>query len=425
MNSNSARAQSGRRSGRTRLALVSTATAAALLVSGCTTVNSKEGGGSNAEAGAGGTDYMPDDAIKKIVDGREIKVGFAPPILSEFYTQVEKAAHNKMKEYEERFGVKWEWERQGALNDAHSGTETLGIVQGYIARDFDAVFVCSAANAATMQTLYKQGSEEGIDFYQFNSTEELANPSQAEEPTGGLSTVSNIGYDDRWQSGYLAGQYIAKQLKGEGSIIQIMGPSGSDWTKLRQQGFKKAIAEYPGMKIVGEADGGYVRDKGLTAAQDLLTKFPDVKGHLLGENEDMALGAAQAIDARGLKHWDGKEGIITIGADGLVSGMEAIKAGKLYGHCRCQQCRDGQPDDRDPVRPRILGQEVNQFHPYPHRRRGQDQCGLARRSAQERARRIRQVLRLGGCPSGPVPGGRAHRADLDQEIPEEAERVAQ
>jgi ribose transport system substrate-binding protein len=364
MSSNTVPAQAGRRYSKARLALVSTAAAAALLLTGCTTVNSPAGGSNAGASGGGGTDYLPDEAIKKIVNGREIKVGFAPPILSEWYTQVEKAAHNKMKEYEDRFGVKWKWERQGALNDAHSGTETLGIVQGYIARQFDAVFVCSAANAATMQALYKQGSEKGIDFYQFNSTEELANPSQAEDPSGGLSTVSNIGYDDRWQSGYLAGQYIAKQLKGQGSIIQIMGPSGSDWTKLRQQGFKKAIAEYPEMKIVGEADGGYVRDKGLTAAQDLLTKFPDVKA-IYGENEDMALGAAQAIDARGLKHWDGQSGIITIGADGLVSGMEAIKAGKLTATVDVNSAEIGTRMIETLFAHEFLGEEVNQFVRVP------------------------------------------------------------
>lgn len=365
MSSNKVPAQVGRRRhGRTRLALVSTATAAALLLTGCTTVSSPAGGSNAAASGGGGTDYLPDEAIKKIVNGREIKVGFAPPILSEWYTQVEKAAHNKMKEYEDRFGVKWKWERQGALNDAHSGTETLGIVQGYIARKFDAVFVCSAANAATMQALYKQGSEQGIDFYQFNSTEELANPSQAEDPMGGLSTVSNIGYDDRWQSGYLAGKYIAEQLKGQGTIIQIMGPSGSDWTKLRQQGFKKAISEYPDMKIVGEADGGYVRDKGLTAAQDLLTKFPDVKA-IYGENEDMALGAAQAIDARGLKHWDGTSGIITIGADGLVSGMEAIKAGKLTATVDVNSAEIGTRMIETLFAHEVLGAEVNQFIRVP------------------------------------------------------------
>ena len=43
----------------------------------------------------------------------------------------------------------------------------------------------------------------------------------------------------------------------------------------------------------------------------------------------MALGASQAIDVAGLKHWDGTEGIITIGADGLLSGMDSIRDGKL------------------------------------------------------------------------------------------------
>ena len=305
-----------------------------------------------------------DAAIKAMWGGKTLKVGFSPPILSEFYTQIEKSAWNRMKEYEDRWGVKWTWERQGALNDAHSGTETVGIVQGYIARKFNAVFVCSAAPADTMQELYGRGSAEGVDFYQFNSTEELANPSQENDPTGGLNTISNIGYDDRWQSGYVAGQYIAKLLKGQGTVIQILGPSGSDWTKLRQKGFEKAIAENPGMSIVASADGGYVRDKGLTAAQDLLVKYPDANA-IYGENEDMALGASQAIDARGLKHWDGSSGIITIGADGLVSGMEAIKAGKLTATVDVNSIDMGTTMVDTLVAHEVLGETVPQFVRIP------------------------------------------------------------
>ncbi|GAB3534280.1 hypothetical protein GCM10027403_09850 [Arthrobacter tecti] len=336
--------------------------AVALTLTGCTTVNSStetEGGGSGTTTGS-----AEDAAIRELVDGRTLTVGFAPPILSEFYTQVEKAAFNKMKEYEDRFGVQWEWERQGALTDNHSGTETLGIVQGYIARGFDAVFVCSAANAATMQDLYARGSEEGVNFYQFNSTEELDNPSQVDDPSGGLATVSNIGYDDRWQSGYLAGRYIAEQLGGEGEVITIMGPSGSDWTELRSHGFQTAIEEYPGLTIVGTADGGYVRDQGLTAAQDLLTRFPDVDA-IYGENEDMALGASQAIDARGLEHWDGESGIITIGADGLVSGMEAIKNGTLTATVDVNSVEMGHSMIETLFAHEVLGQKVNQFVRIP------------------------------------------------------------
>lgn len=347
--------------------LVGATLVASLALAGCTTVDQPESDDSSGGGGVGGvaaSDPATDEAISAIVDGRTIKVGFSPPILSEFYTQVEKAAFNKMKEYEDRYGVKWEWERQGALNDAHSGTETVGIVEAYISRGFDAVFVCSAAPAETMQELYAQGSAEGVDFYQFNSTEELANPSQAKDPTGGLNTISNIGYDDRWQSGYIAGKYIAETLDGDGQVIQIMGPSGSDWTKLRQQGFQKAISEFPGIESVGQADGGYVRDKGFTAAQDLLTRFPEVDA-IYGENEDMALGASQAIDAAGLKHWDGNEGIITIGADGLVSGMDSIKAGKLTATVDVNSTAIGERMIETLFAHEVLGMAVSQFVRVP------------------------------------------------------------
>lgn len=359
-------ADARRRRGERRVAAAALTAVAAMVLAGCTVADTSKGGGSDGSA-AGGPDCgsaATQEAITAAVDGRTIKLGYTPPILSEFYTQVEKAAHNRMKHYEDCYGVKWEWSRQGALNDAHSGVEAVGIVENFISNEFDAVFVCSAAPHSTMQEIYQTGSEAGVDFYQFNSTEELENPSQAEDPTGGLHTVSNIGYDDRWQSGYIAGQYIAGLLDGEGQIVQILGPSGSDWTKLRQQGFEAAIAEFPGMTIVGSADGGYVRDKGLTAAQDLLTKFPEIDA-IYGENEDMALGASQAIDLAGLKHWDGNEGIITIGADGLISGMDSIRDGKLTATVDVNSIEMGTTMIDTLFQHEVLGMSVSQFVRIP------------------------------------------------------------
>lgn len=341
--------------------------ACAVALSGCTTVGSAGSGTAGAGTSASGPacgGEKTQKAITAAAHGRTIKVGFTPPILSEFYTQVEKAAQNRMRVLQDCYGVKWSWSRQGALNDAHSGVEAVGIVENFISNKFDAVFVCSAAPHSTMQEIYAAGQAKGVDFYQFNSTEELDNPSQATDPTAGLHTVSNIGYDNRWQSGYIAGQYLAKLLKGKGQIIQILGPSGSDWTKLRQQGFEKAIAEFPGMQIVGSADGGYVRDKGLTAAQDLLTKFPKISA-IYGENEDMALGASQAIDVAGLKHWDGSNGIITIGADGLISGMESIRAGKLTATVDVNSVEMGTTMVDTLFQHEVLGMSVSQFISVP------------------------------------------------------------
>jgi ribose transport system substrate-binding protein len=278
-------------------------------------------GASPASAIGGTTDVSLDKAIRAIVNGRTIKVGFTPPVLSENFTQIENAAWRKMAEFEKRFGVKWVWERQAPVGDFNAVQGTLGIVQSWISRRFDALAVCTGANFATVQDLYKTANSKGLKVFQFNQPAELY-------PEAQLQTVSNIGYDNRWQSGYLAGTYLAKALGGKGKILQIWGPSGSDWTRGRKIGFDKALKENPGITVVGEADGGYVRDKGFTAAQDLLTKYPDVNA-IYGENEEMALGASQAIDAAGLKHWNGKTGILTIGADGLVSGFKAIAAGKL------------------------------------------------------------------------------------------------
>lgn len=358
----------GRRSGRRRsYAVVATgALALAVAVSGCTTVasGSKTSSFSGSGTSASSLTGRSDADIAKIVDGRTITVGYVPPILSEYYTQVEKAAWNQMDEYTQRFGVKWEWSRQAPVGDAHSGTDTPSIINGFVSRKFDAVLVCSAANAATMDPIFAEGAAAGTNFYQFNSTNEATTPSTSTDPSQGESSVTNIGYDNVYQSGYLAGQYIADQLKGKGTVIQILGPSGSDWTKLRDIGFEKAISEYPGLSIVGQADGGYVRDQGFTAAQDLLTKYPDVNA-IYGENEEMALGGSQAIDAAGLKHWDGSQGIITIGADGLVSGMEAIKAGKLTATVDVNSIDMGHEMIQAIFDHEVLGQEMDEFMRVP------------------------------------------------------------
>lgn len=107
-----------------------------------------------------------------------------------------------------------------------------------------------------------------------------------------------------------------------------------------------------------------MRDQGLTAAQDLLTRFPDIDA-IYGENEDMALGASQAIDLAGLQHWDGTSGIITIGADGLLSGMESIRQGKLTATVDVNSVDMGRTMIDTLFQHEILGKTVAQFISVP------------------------------------------------------------
>jgi ribose transport system substrate-binding protein len=146
-------------------------------------------------------------------------------------------------------------------------------------------------------------------------------------PLDEVQSDSAVGYNNVLQSGFLAGSYIAKTLGGSGKLLQIWGPSGH-WAEARDRGLKMALKTYPGVQLVGKADGGYVRDKGFAAAQNLLTAHPDVNA-IYGENEEMALGASLALSTAGIAPWDGKTGVLTIGADGLRSGFKAIREGNL------------------------------------------------------------------------------------------------
>jgi ribose transport system substrate-binding protein len=305
-----------------------TAAAGALLAAPVATLATFEGEDSgtataqNSDSGGsfpGGTGY--DEAISKKLKGKTLKVGFTPPVLSEFFDEMEHACWQQMRNYEQRFGVKWGWARTAPAGNFDAVQEHFNIVQNWVTAGFDAILICTGGDFASMQKVYKGAEDKGTLIYQVNMPMELW-------PIDQVASSSNIGYDNRMQSGYVAGSYIADKLGGKGTILQVWGPSGSPWSVARQQGLDLALKENPGIKVVGKADGGYVRDKGFAAAQNLLEAHPDVNA-IYGENEEMALGASQAIDAKGLKHWDGKDGILTIGADGLRSGFQAIRKGRL------------------------------------------------------------------------------------------------
>ena len=262
-----------------------------------------------------------DAIIRAKVEGRTIKVGFTPPILSEFFDIMEHAAFQQANSYADRFGVNWEWQRASPSGDFNSVEGQYNIIQNWITAGLDVIMVCTAGNYKDTERLYTEARAKGITIIQFNMPIELW-------PIAEVQDTCSVGYDNILQSGYVAGKFIAEKLGGTGKVLQIWGPSGSIWSEARQKGFDLVLAEYPGLKVVGIADGGYVRDKGFQSAQNLLTSNPDVNA-IYGENEEMALGASQAIDSLGMDHWNGSGGIITIGADGLQSGFQAIREGRL------------------------------------------------------------------------------------------------
>lgn len=260
-----------------------------------------------------------EDTARAIASGRTIRIGYAPPTTSEFYDIIKHGAYTMMKELTERFDVKFEFDI-AAPNGHHAVESQVAIIEKWIANKYDAILVCSAGDIDIMNPVYEKAKSAGTAIYMFNMPSEMW--SEAD-----LKVTSIISYNNHFQAGNLIGKYAVEKLNQKGKVALILGLPGH-WSTSRREGFMEAVKPYPEIQIVSEGRGEYIREKGMQATIEILEKHPDVD-LIYGENEEMAIGAVQAIEKCGLKHWDGTKGIITIGADGLKSGYEYIREGKL------------------------------------------------------------------------------------------------
>jgi simple sugar transport system substrate-binding protein len=128
-------------------------------------------------------------------------------------------------------------------------------------------------------------------------------------------------------------EYIAKQGKDKDqiNIVELQGTVGSGPAIERQKGFANIIKDYPNLKITQSQTGDFTRDLGRTVMESFLKKGEKIDV-LYAHNDDMALGAIQAIKEAGLK--PGTD-IIIIGVDAVKGAFEAMVAGEMNLSVEC------------------------------------------------------------------------------------------
>jgi simple sugar transport system substrate-binding protein len=145
--------------------------------------------------------------------------------------------------------------------------------------------------------------------------------------------LSLIG-SDFVEEGRRAGKWLLENVanrKGDIRIVELQGTVGSAPANDRKKGFEEAIAAEPRLKIVRSQTGDFTRAKGKEVMEAFLKaeKKIDV---LFAHNDDMAIGAIQAIEEAGLK--PGKD-ITIVSIDGVKGAFEAMMAGKLNASIEC------------------------------------------------------------------------------------------
>jgi ABC-type sugar transport system substrate-binding protein len=147
--------------------------------------------------------------------------------------------------------------------------------------------------------------------------------------------ASFIG-SDFVEEGRRAGRWLieraAKAPQKSFNIVELQGTVGSSPALDRKAGFAEAIASNPKLKIIRSQTGDFTRAKGKEVMEAFLKSEGKNINVLYAHNDDMAIGAIQAIEEAGLK--PGVD-ILIVSIDGVKGAFEAMLAGKLNVTVEC------------------------------------------------------------------------------------------
>ena len=182
------------------------------------------------------------------------------------------------------------------------------ICRSFIKTGVDAVALASQSDAVL--PIVRALNKARIPVFFFNVPRKL----------DGAQVVSYIGYQQN-EAGREVGRYLARVLRGSGSILVIKGLTDTSSLE-RVAGFRDEIARYPQMRVAATRQGGWVRDK----ACRLVARFLKERSldAIYAVSDEMALGASDAVAAAGRR---GE--IFVVGLDGTRAALQAIREGAL------------------------------------------------------------------------------------------------
>ena len=209
------------------------------------------------------------------------------------------------------------------FSDAQQKQENqIKAIRNFISKGVD-VISFSPVVATGFEDVLKEAKEAEIPVVLFDRAVEVSEP--------GLY-VSFIG-SDFVEEGRRAGRWVAANMNGKANVAELVGTVGSAPAIDRKKGFEEIIKDYPDIKIIKSQSGDFTRAKGKEVMESFL-KSPEADQIqvLFAHNDDMALGAIQAIEEAGKK--PGKD-IVIISIDGVKTMFEAINEGKANCTVEC------------------------------------------------------------------------------------------
>jgi ribose transport system substrate-binding protein len=153
---------------------------------------------------------------------------------------------------------------------------------------------------------------------------------------------------------YTIAKYGAQAIGGRGNVIILEGTPGNQTAMDRKKGMDDVISEFPEIKLLASQTAKFSRVEGMRVMENLLQQFPQVD-LVICANDEMALGAIEAIDAAGrleeikVTGFDGNNDAVRSIAEGrlLASGAQRPDAQAYWGVVAAYIALKGMPTPKD------------------------------------------------------------------------------
>lgn len=249
-------------------------------------------------AGCGAKEEKKDDKSKD----EKLTIGYSVYWMSEFTTLMGDA----MQEVADEEGINL------LTSDGNQDPQLqLSQIENFITKGVDAI-VCAAIDPDAMAPGIAAAKEAGIPFVAINMV------------IDNEDVTAYVGPDDV-QAGELAAQYVVDQLKGEGNVIVIQGGDGFSATVDRAEGVQKVLDANSGITALEIQSGEWDRAKSESLMENYIQKYGDKIDGVICHNDEMALGAVQALQSAGME-----KDVYVSGIDAIADALSWISDGGPY-----------------------------------------------------------------------------------------------
>ena len=204
------------------------------------------------------------------------------------------------------------------IADAQQKQENqIKAIRSFVAQGVDAIFLAPVV-ATGWDAVLNEAKDAKIPVILLDRDIETANKSLY------LTAVTS----DSVQEGVVAGEWLAKNVGSKPcNVVELQGTVGASVATNRKKGFDEAIAKHSNIKMIRSQTGDFTRAKGKEVTESFLKAENGGKNicALYAHNDDMAVGAIQAIKEAGLK--PGKD-ILVVSIDAVPDIFKAFMAGE-------------------------------------------------------------------------------------------------